>query len=385
MIVYGFADTFNSCAQTLYGDYGRARNPKMTIGGGRRRLVAPAGGASGAFNFYGSSRFPEAEKTVTLNYDIYGVTFDEAEALAREQMDALHKKDRSKLWFVPHSEYWLHGQTTRSDGTGTVTGSVSIEGSPTDDVLVMILTANDELVASGVSAADGSYSIADVPEGTYKGRAEYWQGTTSKFTSATNASIIVVADQTTASENYTMGAASTVTNPNRWAYASLISAQINEDASRKDQNAVAVSVSFLLEEGVFYGGALTQYTLTEASATTFNAAYTGSLPAQVYISMYVIGNSMTAFRLTNNDESTYVNYGGTVAASKYLIIDTDAGTVENDGTADYANLTRASGQLPFFYLEPDSDNINSLTLTLTQAVADNYELIIRYYNTWGGV
>jgi len=385
MIVWGFADELGECAQTLSGDYGRTKNTRQRLSGGRRRSTAAVSGASGEFDFYGTDRLPENAKTISVEFDVYGVSFDEAEERARELVDALHEKKRSKLWFIAHEDYVRHAPPDLGATLGGQTsGIVRISGSPQSDARVSIRNADGREVASGASETDGSYFIDNIPTGTYTGYCEYWSGS-ARYTDTIATITVTTGTNTGFNFNLTTDAD---TYRWRWAYAKLLSATVVEESGRSDRHAIRVETEFLLSEGVFYGA---PYSVgkDEGDAKTFDATYLGSAPGLVSISFTPATNNVTAFKLNNDDESIYAQFSGTVSIGDELLIDAGgnngAGLVTNGGTDAYSSLSRATGQLPFFYIAPDTDDAQQLTLTLTQTGGEDYNLVLTYYDTYGGI
>jgi len=174
-------------------------------------------------------------------------------------------------------------------------------------------------------------------------------------------------------------------NRYRWAYADLIRATVIADPSRSDQQAVRVEVDFLLPEGVFYSAQYRASGTDEGDSNTITATYNGTIPGFVHVSLLANANPITAFVLTNSTASISATYSATIATGKTLVIDSAAGTVKNDGTGDFAHLARVAGQLPFFYLKPTTANTNTLTKAITQTTADNYDLTLRWYDTYGSL
>jgi len=389
MILYGFADSVNECANTLCGDTGRVRNVKASISGGRRQVVAQVGGASGVFNFYNAGRFPEESKTVSVSYDYYGITFNDAETLARAQVDALAEGMSKRLYWVAHEDYIQHAQPPHGSDVGAISGVVRIAATPQRYARVAILTTDGQEMGAAVTAADGSYTVSNLPIGTYSAYCSYWEyGNYEVLYTGTVASIAVTKDTTTTGQNITITTVAGAVNRYRWAYASLIRATVIADPSRSDQQAVRVEADFLLPEGVFYSAQI-RYSLTdEGDSDTITATYNGTIPGFVYASLKNnAANTLTYFKLTNSTASISATYSGTsIATGKTLIIDSAAGTITNDGTGDFAHLARETGQLPFFYLKPSTGNTNTLTKAITtQIESNNYDLTLRWYDTYGSL
>jgi len=380
MIVFGFADDFNDLGETLTGDNPFATNVRQSLPKSRSPVTQKVGGASGVFDYYGDAAWPTNAYTLSLTFDLRGYTAADAEERARELIDDLVLKGRSRLWFVSQDDYSseMHGSIVTNPTVGTISGTVREGVSPINSRVTIENSAGD-IIRSISGNAAGGYSVT-APPGTYTARARYWRTDSQIYGEVTRTGIAVTAGNTTSGQDLTL-ATNAVTRTHRWAWAKLTAAD-EPIAIHGDPRAVQMSLEFTMTEGVMYSGHEYAIEKLEAAAKTFDLAMIGTANAPLSVWLAASGgNAITASRLTNDDASTYVNYAGSIASGKRLKIESDAYSVKNDDVADYANLSVATGQVLWAYIEPTTGGSQQFTLSLTQAVED-YVLNLAYRDVY---
>jgi hypothetical protein len=437
MIVFGFADTLNECTATLSGDNPHAHDIVQEFIPERRAALQPVGGASGAYDFYDTAAWPSEPATVRVEFKVMDTTFAAAGARAQALVDKLKRKGQSKLWLIPRADYMTDERPVApsfwkgAPTTGTIYGvtGIILSGDPPPGRAYrgirvralqggrVVATTNASIITVG-AAAFAVYTLT-VPAGTYDVVFDWWNTqinyfvglqlvditrlNVNYFTKTQNSVVVTAGADTELDVSLTDGTDDedviSAEQVLRMAFAKLRSAAVIESPADTVKNRVQVVAEFILPEGVLYNATLSVGFADEGDPTTFNLDTRGTAPAALYIRLLANVNPVTAFRLTNNDDASYVNFAGSVLATKYLTIDSVAYAVSNGGTsttagtADYANLSIGAGQVLWSYITPRlyqsivhdgtayDIGANSFTLAITQSTA-NYDLYISWWDTY---
>lgn len=378
MIVWGFADTFSEAVNTLTGDNARATNQKDTFVPLRPAILQKIGGAAGAFDAWGDTDYPPAPVVVTTEADIYGGSFDEVSTRAQAIIDYLHLQNKSKLFFVPHSLYTPAAVWFPSAQLGTITGTTNFDGGARAGCRVDVEDGSGNIIASTTSGLLTTYSIK-VPAGSYTVRGTYWDD--EGHADGTLSPIVVTAGGTTAGTD-TNAFDDGDTALFRWSWAKCIAAYAVENP-KLPKRALKLIAKFEVAEGVAYAGAQTTVSKDEGDGGTFNITPVGNYLTLIKNTITANANSVTQVVITNNDNSTKVDWSGALLAADQLIINSETRSITNDGADTYAELSLNANQVEWSYMDPAVGNTNhSFTVAITQDTADNWNLFMQYWDTY---
>lgn len=310
----------------------------------RPQITANVGGSDGAFDFHGTSNYPIAPLTVGKSFTI-----------------------PAHLCVV---------------GTGTVSttsGDATITGSSTNfstflkvgrqvficESLFTVASITDDTHFEATEAATESVSGA---------RYYFIDSSDSNYASLDN--IIDILRLMTIAHDETKLWAQMRDGTFVWTYAKCVSFSASEKQDTRME--LPVSLEFFCRTGLWYGETARTITSGGGGASAVNA---GNFPATVYIDVTVGASNMTVFS-AQISSSNYVSFtGGTIAANKHLIIDTEKSSAKNDGTGCYANISLGLGVPKYetwLYIPASS----TVTLSTGATGGGTYSAYYRWYDTY---
>jgi hypothetical protein len=165
------------------------------------------------------------------------------------------------------------------------------------------------------------------------------------------------------------------------ALAALESVRMNRSAD--NLLVMGVTLTFQVLSAVWDGTEHTEIVTLDQSPKTASLANGGNaIQRDIIATLTAAGSNITAFRLENLTAGhvSSINYAGTVAVGKQLVINCGLQTIVNNGVADYAHLTFNTWHsvADWFRLAPGT---NSIRITRTGgSVAST--VAFSYHDAW---